>query len=99
SSSLSASPCHPHRPAVSLHAALNKRRILNYVEPATRRTRWDARWLPWVAPAVFFVLTVAMFGGILFSSDRVLGSPGTDITLQFIPWRTFGFVELAKGHL
>jgi hypothetical protein len=77
---------------------LSKRPILNYVEPGTR-SWWNERWLPWVAPAIFFALTSAMFGDVLFSADRVVSYPGTDLTAQFLPWRAFGFGEMAKGHL
>jgi hypothetical protein len=40
-----------------------------------------------------------MFGDVLFDPDVVLSESGLDIFLQFIPWRAFGFSELARGHL
>jgi hypothetical protein len=46
------------------------------------------------------VLVLVMFADVLFAPGwRVLGHPGTDLALQFIPWRDFGFAELAKGNL
>src|SRR5207237_9562940 len=50
--------------------------------------------------ALLLSLTVAMFGDVLFAgSTRVVGHPITDLYLQFLPWRDFGFRELAKGNL
>ncbi|MDD5006300.1 MAG: hypothetical protein PHS93_07405 [Candidatus Omnitrophica bacterium] len=50
--------------------------------------------------AVLFVLTLAMFGQVLFSfQNRVFSRPDADLALQFIPWREFGFGELRKGNL
>jgi hypothetical protein len=40
-----------------------------------------------------------MFADVLFDPGVVLSETGQDIFLQFIPWRTFGFTELARGHL
>jgi len=46
------------------------------------------------------LLVLLMFADVLFAPGwRVLGHPGTDLALQFIPWRDFGFTELAKGNL
>jgi hypothetical protein len=45
-------------------------------------------------------LTLAMFGDVLFAGGtRVLGSQATDLSLQFLSWRDFGFRELAQGNL
>ena len=45
-------------------------------------------------------LTLAMFGDVLFAGGtRLLGSQATDLSLQFLSWRDFGFRELAKGNL
>src|ERR1700736_5406319 len=50
--------------------------------------------------ALLLALTLAMFGDVLFvGSTRVVGHPITDLYLQFLPWRDFGFRELAKGNL
>ncbi len=41
-------------------------------------------------------LTLAMFGDALFAGGtRVLGAQATDLSLQFLSWRDFGFRELA----
>jgi len=46
------------------------------------------------------MLVVTMFGELLFApGSRVLGAPDTDLYLQFVSWRDFGFRELAKGNL
>src|SRR5438552_16514701 len=45
-------------------------------------------------------LTLAMFSDVLFAGGvRLLGSQATDLSLQFLSWREFGFRELAKGNL
>src|SRR5688572_8737651 len=41
-----------------------------------------------------------MFFDVLFApGGRVLGAEHTDMFTQFIPWREFGFGELARGNL
>lgn len=46
------------------------------------------------------LLVVAMFPDMLVASgSRVLGILGGDLSEQFLPWRDFGFSELAKGNL
>ena len=52
-----------------------------------------------IALGLLFILTVAMFGDLLFAGGtRVAGFQITDLNLQFLPWRDFGFRELAKGN-
>src|SRR4051812_9608310 len=46
------------------------------------------------------VLVLLMFcDTLLGSAPAVLGTARTDLANQFLPWRDFGFGELAKGHL
>jgi hypothetical protein len=46
------------------------------------------------------LLCLAMFFDVLSGvAPRVLGHPDADVVHQFIPWREFGFGELAKGNL
>ena len=53
-----------------------------------------------IALAGLFALTIAMFGDLLFAGGtRVVGYQITDLYLQFLPWRDFGFRELGKGNL
>lgn len=44
-------------------------------------------------------LALGMFGGVLDGGSRVLGYQVSDLSLQFLSWRDFGFRELAKGNL
>jgi len=45
-------------------------------------------------------LVVAMFYDLLFASGTiVLGRSTTDLAVQFLAWREFGFGELAKGNI
>lgn len=45
-------------------------------------------------------LVAAMFFDLLFSAGTtVLGSDRTDLAVQFLGWRQFGFAELAKGNI
>lgn len=57
----------------------------------------DRGWM--IAPAVFAGLTFLMFVDVLFSSHKTISHISTDLTLQFLTWRDFGFSELAKGNL
>src|SRR5205823_9501484 len=53
-----------------------------------------------IAVISLLVLTLGMFGDLLFvGGTRVVGYQITDLYLQFLPWRDFGFRELAKGNL
>jgi hypothetical protein len=46
------------------------------------------------------LLVLVMFGDTLVgASPPVVGAPTTDLALQFLPWRQFGFDELARGNL
>lgn len=53
-----------------------------------------------IALAALFALAIAMLGDLLFiGGTRVAGYQTTDLYLQFLPWRDFGFRELARGNL
>ncbi|MGH7178931.1 MAG: hypothetical protein ACREJC_16260, partial [Tepidisphaeraceae bacterium] len=52
-----------------------------------------------VAPATFALLTVLMFGDVLVRPDVVVSSPNTDLKLQFVSWRQFGFEQLRSGDI
>ena len=46
------------------------------------------------------LLVFLMFGDLLVApGNRVLGAQDTDLFLQFVSWRDFGFRELAKGNI
>lgn len=46
------------------------------------------------------LLAAAMFYDALFAAGAsVLGAANGDMALQFLPWRDFGFAELARGNL
>jgi hypothetical protein len=46
------------------------------------------------------LLVLAMLGDTLVGANPpVLGGPGNDLAQQFLPWRYFGFSELARGNL
>jgi len=53
-----------------------------------------------VALAVLFLLALAMFGDVLFTTQSVvLSSRNADLFNQFIHWRKFGFEQLRHGNL
>jgi hypothetical protein len=53
-----------------------------------------------ISLALLLALTLAMFGGVLFAGGtRVVGYQASDLFLQFLSWRDFGFGELAKANL
>jgi hypothetical protein len=55
---------------------------------------------PASAYAVLLLLTVLMFGDVLFSGGAwVLSNRGAEVFGQFLAWRQYGFRELAQGHL
>jgi len=54
---------------------------------------------PLIAPIVFALIVLIACGTTLFSATKVLAAPGTDLPMQFIAWRQFGFTELAHGNL
>lgn len=57
-----------------------------------------ASWF--MALAALAVLTLTMFGDVLFfARDQVLSNRTTDVFGQFLHWRAFGFGELRKGNL
>ncbi|CAN5700946.1 YfhO family protein [soil metagenome] len=57
------------------------------------------RFNRWIAPLTFALLAVIACGGTIFSGVEVLAAPGTDLSLQFLAWREFGFSELSHGNL
>lgn len=59
----------------------------------------ENKWKIWLGPGLLMVLTAAMFGDILIDSRTILSSPRTDLFMQFISWREFGFGQLRDGHL
>jgi hypothetical protein len=52
---------------------------------------------PWLGGLALLML--AMFGDTLVPGARVLGDPPSDMLTHSLPWRAFGFGELAKGNL
>jgi len=53
-----------------------------------------------IAVSLLILLMLAMFADVLFAGGtRVLGNQTTDLYLQFISWRDFGFRQLAHGNL
>jgi hypothetical protein len=59
----------------------------------------SARWHPWFPAIVFATVALALYGDVLFDDTRVPAASGTDLTMQFISWRDFGFREMATGHV
>ena len=56
------------------------------------------RALPWLA--ALGALVLAMFGDVLLAGGaQVLGDVRSDLPHHTLPWREFGFGELAKGNL
>ena len=51
-----------------------------------------------VSLAVLAVLTLAMFADVLFTNQAIVPAYSkTDLFLQFIQWRRFGFEQLRQG--
>jgi hypothetical protein len=51
------------------------------------------------APLTFAALVGGLFFPVLFTTQQVVAAPGTDLAMQFLSWREFGFGELRNGHL
>lgn len=53
-----------------------------------------------ISLALLLALSLAMFGDVLFAGgNRVLGYHLSDMSLQFLSWRDFGFRELSHGNV
>ena len=53
-----------------------------------------------ISVSLLLALTLAMFGDVLLGGgSRVVGFQISDLYLQFLSWRDFGFRELAQGNL
>jgi hypothetical protein len=66
---------------------------MNPPAPEPQASSW-----PWLGGLA--LLCLAMFLDALVAPGQwVLGRPDTDVPFQFLPWREFGFRELAKGNL
>ncbi len=59
----------------------------------------EDRWEPWMGPVLLLLLTLLMFGDVLFDTDRVLSRIGNDLSTLFAAWREFGFGQLRSGNL
>jgi hypothetical protein len=79
------------------------------IKPSAASSRVRKQDIPAEAPQVrgrgwviglLALLVLVMFGSVLFATkDLVPGAPDTDLALQYVHLRAFGFGELAKGHL
>ena len=60
---------------------------------------WTPRRPVLAAAAIYLVLTLLVFGHVLFGRpDLVLSDRGGDLRLQYVQWREFGFGQLRQGH-
>src|SRR5687767_9423518 len=72
------------------------------IAAASKNIEVTPSWLErlwFTAPLIYLVLTLLMFGDVLFSGDRVLSDENTDTAIQFLPWRQYGFGKMANGDL
>jgi hypothetical protein len=53
----------------------------------------------WIPAAIFALLSLVIYADVLFDSGRLPASPGTDLDLQFLSWRAFGFGHLSQGNI
>jgi hypothetical protein len=54
----------------------------------------------WIGAAFLLILTLGMFGDVLFTSRQiVLSSEQNDIASHFIYWRAFAADQRRQGHL
>lgn len=65
--------------------------------PAARGLLWRSRAA--APPLVFALLTLLIFGDVLFRPGLLPSSFQDDLPLQFLPWREFGFGQLRQGNL
>jgi hypothetical protein len=45
------------------------------------------------------ILTLFLFADSLFDPSKIVAAKSTDLALQFLPWRKFGFDQLRAGNL
>lgn len=61
------------------------------------RQEW---WYGLIAPIVYAALVICLLHEVLFSGGaKLLSSESTDLAMQFLPWRDFGFSQMRQGHL
>ncbi len=65
----------------------------------TIHPRWRFPWPGLLVPAIFALLTLLIFNDALFDPTKIIADKNTDLALQFLPWRKFGFDLLRHGHL
>ena len=53
----------------------------------------------YLPPLVFAVLTLIVYADVLFDGSRMPAADHTDLAMQFVSWRDFGFGQLAAGHV
>lgn len=69
-------------------------KLASLAEEGSRLRSW------WIGAAFLLILTLGMFGDVLFTSRAiVLSNEQTDIASQFIYWRVFAADQLRHGHL
>ncbi len=54
------------------------------------------RWMP---AGVFAALSLLIYADVLFDGQRLPAAPGTDLDMQFLSWRDFGFGHMAAGTI
>jgi hypothetical protein len=54
---------------------------------------------PLFGPGIILLLTLAMYGDVLFSVHRPVLSSFGDVSMWDLPWRILAFDELAHGHI
>ncbi len=52
-----------------------------------------------IALLLLLLLTLVVYGEFLFTSQRLLSAPNTDLAAQFLPWREFAAREMQAGNL
>ncbi|HEX2972082.1 MAG TPA: hypothetical protein VHP11_07100, partial [Tepidisphaeraceae bacterium] len=52
-----------------------------------------------IPPIIFAALSLIAYANCLFDESRLPAAPGTDLEMQFISWREFGFGEMLRGNL
>ena len=58
-----------------------------------------ARLVQWLPTLAFAALTPLLFADVLFDDSRLPSAADSDLTMQFIAWRDFGFSQMAAGHV
>lgn len=68
-------------------------------DPLPALWRDQRRAYRWIPAVIFALLSLLIYADVLFDMQLLPASTGTDLDMQFLSWREFGFGRLAAGDI